>query len=261
VTAPAQTPAPGAIVGFATPDPVGATRPSVRDFVGRVIVVRPVKIERDVPNRSDPTKKQDRVTADVLVLDGGPLEFGGNVARGKPLTMVVQTPYLVKGMYISNTNMVQAVEAQVGRGVVLGRVSMGVASDPTHNPPFNLNEVPQDDPKYAAAVQVYTQVVNNVFVNPEPQRIGAASTPPAQQFAAITPAAVQQAQQIAQAPAQPDPQAAFAAWQAQQAAAAAAQQAPAASIPPAPSGWPEDTWRGLSDAQRAQILDAVPPFK
>lgn len=253
MTAPAQSP-PSAIVGFATPDPVGATRPSVRDFVGRVIVVRPTKVEREVPNRSDPSKKQDRVTADVLVLDGGPLEFGGNVARGKPLTMTVQTPYLVKGMYISNTNMVQAVEAQVGRGVVLGRVSMGAASDPTYNPPFNLDEVKPEDPKYAAAVQIYTQVVNGHFVNPEPQRIGAAPAT-GQPFAQL-------AQNIATpaptpAPAAVDPQAAFAAWQASQAAAAA----PAEAIPPAPSGWPEDTWRGLSSDQRRQILDNTPPFK
>lgn len=243
MTAPAQSPE--AIVGFADPDAVGATRPSVRDFVGRVVVVRPTRIERDVPNRSDPAKKQDRVTADVLVVDGGPLEFGGNVARGKPLTMTVQTPYLVKGMYISNTNMVQAVEAQVGRGVVLGRVSMGKASDPTHNPPFNLDKVETADPMYAAAAQIYTQVANGRFVNPEPQRIGA--TPAQTTFIEPTPA-----------PVAIDPQAAFLAWQASQ---AAAQQAPAESIPPAPSGWPEDTWRGLKPEQRAQILDGTPPFK
>jgi hypothetical protein len=253
VTAPAQTPQ--AIVGFATPDPVGATRPAVRDLLNRVIVVRPTKFETNVPGVED-GKLQDRVTADVLVLDGGPLEFGGNVARGKPLTMTVQTPYLIKGMYISNTNMVDAVKGQTGRGVVLGRVVLGRASKPTHNPPYNLAEVTQEDPKYQAAVQVYTAVVNDSFVNPEPTRIGAA---PATQATYVAPAATQIEPPAAAAV---DPQAAFLKWQAEQAAAAAAvQQAPAASIPPAPAGWPEDTWRGLSDAQRQQILDAVPPFK
>lgn len=252
MTAPAQSP-PGAIVGFATPDPVGATRPAVRDFVDRVVVIRPTRIERDVPNQSDPSKKQDRVTADVLVLDGGPLQFGGNVARGKPLTMEVQTPFLVKAMYISNTNMVQAVENQVGKGVVLGRVEIGRAGDPTKNPPFNLVEVPQDDPKYAAAVQVYTAVVNNQFVNPEPTRIGAAVVQPAAQLMQQTLAVA------APAPAAPieDPGAAFARWQAEQ----AAKTAPVADIPPAPSGWPVETWRGLTDEQRAKVLDSVPPFQ
>lgn len=251
MTAPAQSPAPAAIVGFATPDAVGATRPAVRDFADRVVVIRPTRFEKDVPG-VEAGKLQDRITADVLVLDGGPMEFGGNVRRGKPQTMVVETPFLVKSMYISNTNMVQAVQAQVGKGVVLGRVVEGKASNPAHNNPFNLNEVPQDDPKYAAAVQVYTAVVNDQFVNPEPTRIGAA---PATQATYVPPVATQ----IEPTPATPaavDPQAAFLAWQAEQ----AAKTAPVADIPPAPSGWPVETWRGLTDEQRAKVLDSVPPF-
>lgn len=254
MTAPAQSP-PGAIVGFADPAAVGATRPAVRDFVGRVVVIRPTRLERDIPNKSEPDKKQDRITADVLVLNGGPMEFGGNVARGNPLTMRVDTPFLVKNMYISNKNIVDAVEGQVGRGVVLGRVAKGKATSPTHNDPFNLDKVELSDPMYGAAITIYTQVVNDVFVNPEPVKIGAApTTAPAQQqvdpWATATPA---------QAPTPPaeDPAAAFARWQAEQAAKAA----PAETIPAAPNGWPEETWRGLTKEQRQKVLDSVPPFQ
>lgn len=260
MTAPAQSP-PGAIVGFVDPDRVGATRPAIRDMIGRVVVIRPTRLERDVQNPTEPGKTQDRITADVLVLDGGPMEFGGNLARHKPLTMTVPTPFLVKAMYISNTNIVKAVEEQVGRGVVLGRITVGVASNPQQNPPFNLIKVDQSDPKYAAAVQVYTEVVNNTFVNPEPTRIGAA---PSSVTVNGTPATYVPAGATIQTPTPPtaaaapavDPQAAFLAWQAEQ----AAKSAPAETIPAAPSGWPEETWRGLTDEQRSKVLDSIPPF-
>jgi hypothetical protein len=288
MTAPAQSPAAAEVMAaFSDPSAVGGDRPAVRDFVGRVVVIKPTRYEQNIPNQKEPGKFQDRITADVYVLDGGPMEFGGNPTRGKPNTLTVATPYLVKDMYISNTNVVKAVRDEVGRGVVLGRVTRGKASDPMHNDPFNLVTLDPSDPARAMAGAGYQQVLNRVFVNPEPQKIGAApAAPPA--AAAMDPeyAAFLAAKAATAAPVQPvtppvDPQ--YAAWKAQQEAAAAetpeqaaqrqfaawqaeqaaklAPTAPAEEIPEPPTGWDRTQWASLKPEQRTAVLSGTPPFK
>lgn len=68
---------------FQTPTPRTSAFPSVASFRGRLILIRPTKLEHDVPKQaSAPTgPKGDRVTANVSVVDGsGPVELfpGGN---------------------------------------------------------------------------------------------------------------------------------------------------------------------------------------
>lgn len=279
MTAPAQSPAGADVMAaFADPSAIGGTRPAVRDLVGRVVVIRPTRYEERVPG-VDPGTFQERVTADVLILDGGRLEFGGNPTRGRPQLLAVNAPYLTQGMYISNTNVVAAVRDQTGRGVVLGRIVQGRSNDPKRNAPYNLVTLDEADPMRAAAGQLYTQVLNNTFVNPEPVKIGAV-------VSAGQPAAVQAAQvQVATAAADPE----FLAWKAQQAAAQAAAAAPVETpeqaaqrkfaewqaaeaakmaptapveeIPEPPTGWDATMWRSLQPEQRRQVLEGVPPFK
>jgi hypothetical protein len=262
VTAPAQNPpAPQALAAFADPSAVGGTRPAIRDLVGRVVVIRPTRYEPSAP-AVKPGETQERVTADILIVTGGPLEFGGNlVTANKPHTHRVQTPYLAKGVYISNTNIVNSVKDMTGKAPVLGRVAIGVTNTPGNNAPYNLLTVAQTEPEYALAGQLYAQVLNDTFVNPTPETIGAAPVAaPAQNVGQLQ-------QQIAQAttqvqaggpvPAAPtlDPAAAFQAWLASQ-----QQTVPAAapSLPPAPAGWNTDVWAGLTDAQRTQVLSGAP---
>jgi hypothetical protein len=268
MTAPAQSPAAGDVMAaFADPSAIGGTRPAVRDLVGRVVVIKPTRYEERVPG-VDPGTFQERITADVLILDGGRLEFGGNVGRGRPNLLSVDAPFLTQGMYISNTNVVGAVREQVGRGVVLGRIVQGRSNDPKRNAPYNLVMLEEGDPMRAAAAQLYTKVLNNTFVNPEPVKIGAA--PVAQATPAIDPEyaawKAAQAQPVTTAPAAPvetPEQAAqrkFAEWQAAE-AAKLAPTAPVEEIPEAPTGWDATMWRSLQPEQRRQVLEGAPPFK
>lgn len=242
MTAPAQQ-----MASFADPAAVGGTRPAIRDLVGRTVVIRPTRYEPNAP-AIKPGETQERITADILIVDGGNLEFGGNlVTANKPHTYRVPTPYLAKGVYISNTNIVASVKDSTGRAPVLGTIAVGTSNTPGNNAPYNLLRVEPGTPQYNMAGALYTQVLNDTFPNPTPVNIGA--TPAPQPAAVVTPAP---------APAAPtvDPNAAFQAWLASQQPAAA----PAVpSLPPAPAGWNEDVWRGLTDEQRNQVL-AQKPF-
>jgi hypothetical protein len=275
MTAPAQSPAAGEVMAaFADPSAIGGTRPAVRDLVGRVVVIKPTRYEERVPG-VDPGTFQERITADVLILDGGHLEFGGNPTRGRPNLLAVNAPYLTQGMYISNTNIVGAVRDQTGKGVVLGRIVQGRSNDPKRNAPYNLVMLDEADPMRAAAAQLYTTVLKGTFVNPEPVKIGAVITtgaPAHVQNAQVQVAAAaadpeflawKKAQAAAAAPVETPEQAAqrkFAEWQAAE-AAKLAPTAPVEEIPEAPTGWDATMWRSLQPEQRRQVLEGAPPFK
>jgi hypothetical protein len=268
VTAPAQTPAPDAMAGFADPSAVGGTRPAMRDLVGRVVVIRPNRYEPTAPGVT-PGSTQERITADIMVVTGGPLQFGGNPGRGKPNTLQAPAPYFATGVYISNTNIVAACKEFVGKSVVLGRVAVGITNTPGNNPPFNLLKVTPAEPEYGQAVGLWTQYLNGQFLNPVPVSIGAAPVQaPAQSFGQLAEqinAAHTQVMAGGAVPAAPtvDPQAAFLAFQAEQARLAAA-SAPVAAAPAdetiaqRPSTWQADVWAGLSRDQRLQVLAAKP---
>lgn len=259
MTAPAQNitaPAPEALAGFADPAAVGGTRPAIRDLVGRTVVIRPLRYEPSAPGIK-PGTTQERITADILIVTGGPLEFGGSPQGNKPHTFRVAAPYLATGVYISNTNIVASVRDQTGRGVVLGQIAVGITNTQGNNPPYNLLKVEPTAPEYQMAAALYTQVINKQFVNPTPVSIGAA---PAQvtvngQAATYVPAGATMTTPTppTAAPVQ-DPAAAFQEWLRTQAQGAA----PAESIPPTPSGWADDVWRGLTADMRTQVLAAKP---
>jgi hypothetical protein len=261
MTAPAQnSPAPQAMAAFADPAAVGGTRPAIRDLVGRVVVIRPTRYEPNAP-AIKPGETQERVTADILIVTGGSLDFGGNlVTANKPHTYRVVTPYLAKGVYISNTNIVASVKDSTGKAPVLGRIAMGVTNTPGNNAPYNLLRVDPSEPEFTMAGQLYTQVLNETFTNPTPESIGAAPATAQAQNVAQLQQQVATAHQAVQmglpVPAAPtlDPAAAFQAWLASQQTAAA----PAPSLPPVPAGWLPDVWAGLSDEQRNQVLASAP---
>lgn len=65
---------------FATPTPRASAFPSAASFRGRLVLIRPTKIERDVPKQASAPNgpKGDKVTANVIVVDGqGPVQVFG----------------------------------------------------------------------------------------------------------------------------------------------------------------------------------------
>lgn len=62
---------------FQTPTPRVSAFPSAQSFRGRLVLIRPTKIERDIPKQANVLNgpKGDRVTANVTVVDGlGPVQ-------------------------------------------------------------------------------------------------------------------------------------------------------------------------------------------
>jgi len=108
------------------PDRPAATvvRPRLQDFGrdGRLVMISPTKIERNLPNRlGKPGDVQDRMTADVVILDGAPFPFGGAPEKGQPHTTSASAPYEIPAMFISSAPLISQCERRMGESV-LGRL-------------------------------------------------------------------------------------------------------------------------------------------
>lgn len=257
MTAPAQNP-----VTFDDPAPIGGARPRPRDMVNRTVFVQPLLVERVLKPGTKTGEMQDRITANVTVIDGGPLDFGGTPEKDVPVphTMRVAVPFTAEGVFISQVNIVQALRralpsaARPQGGIVVGFLEFGKQSDPQKSVPINLSEIQPTDPRRAAAGAVLQSIISGTFVNPEPVEIVAAAAPPAAPTPAMDPGytaylAAQQQQAALGAP-PVDPQ--YAAYLAAQQAAAA----PAPAIP-TPPGWSPEVWKTLTLAQQQSIAGAA----
>jgi hypothetical protein len=145
---------------FGTPDAVGGIRPRLKDAgVGRLVLVEPVKIERGIPNRlqkpdaNGQVPLQDRMTANVVFLDGPPFMYGGDPDGDggvpKPHTMQANIPHEARSMWITNPLLIAQCERSVGGGKVLGRLTKGEASRPGLRPPWKLADPTEPDRQIA----------------------------------------------------------------------------------------------------------------
>jgi hypothetical protein len=169
---PVTTPAPappaadpfGAADPFDAPAPQQARGPRIRDLYGRLLLLVPRKLEENVPNRLQLGTTQDRLTADVIVLDGGPIAFGGRPENVPPVPhdKVAQVPHKTASQYISNRGLISqcrealAKRAQGQPGMVLGRLTVGTAKEEGQNAPYLLT--PPTDADKALARQYLAQV-------------------------------------------------------------------------------------------------------
>lgn len=163
----AASPAPDPFGGadpFSAPAPQAPRGPRLRDLYGRLVLLVPTKLEIGVPNRLQPGTTQDRMTTDVIVLDGGPIAFGGKPEATPPVPhdKTAQLPHKTQGMYISSTGLISqcrealAKRAQGQPGMVLGRLGVGTAKEVGQNAPWLLS-LPTDADK-ALARQYLAQV-------------------------------------------------------------------------------------------------------
>ena len=99
-------------------------RPRMLDFAreGRLVLITPLTVKREVPNRlGKPGDTQDRMTADVVILDGHPFPFGGAPEKGEPHTHTAQIPYESLSMFISSGPLISQVERHMNEPVA-GRI-------------------------------------------------------------------------------------------------------------------------------------------
>lgn len=151
---PAPQPAPQqqytapAALGQATapppPPPSGGKGANVADMYGRLVIIFP-HVVQNVAKRADFVTDeqrargevtQDRMTATVVVLDGGdvsnmaPIAFGGNphVLGGRPHDQSAPLPYVRKGMWINQSKVIaQVSDYMPGRAMAGPNGSPGAA--------------------------------------------------------------------------------------------------------------------------------------
>lgn len=161
--APAPAPAPAAPVGgdpFGDPAPQAPRGPRLQEMAGRLILITPKLTERVLS--SDPKRAGEydtRMTADVVILDGGPCAYGGK-PEGRPPTQhdkVAQLPHRNKDMYVSSVGLVsQCREALEKRqrgepGMVLGRLGYGEQKRADYSAPWLLAAATDADRAIARA--------------------------------------------------------------------------------------------------------------
>lgn len=91
---------------FSAPAPIASEFASADSFRGRLVLITPTRLEWDVPNVSDPSKVADRLTADVMTVDGqGKVQiFSYKAPTGKFLEGPEH-----KGVWFSQERIVKAV--------------------------------------------------------------------------------------------------------------------------------------------------------
>lgn len=154
--APPAQPAAGGDDPFSAPAPQ-SSRPRVRDLYGRLLLVIPHKLEEGIPNRLQPGTTQDRMTADVIVLDGGTLHYGGRPEATPPTqhTKQVEVPHKIDRLFLSQAGLIsQCRDALAKRlrnepGMVLGRLATGEAKEGGQNPPYLLTPPTEDEKNVA----------------------------------------------------------------------------------------------------------------
>jgi hypothetical protein len=175
-TAPAQVPATPTTASvapqndvdpFDSPAPQEPRGPRIRDLYGRLLLLVPKRLEEGVPNRLQPGTTQDRMTADVIVLDGGPIAYGGRPEQVPPVPhdKTAAVPHKTANQYVSNRGLISqcrlalAAKATGGPGMVLGRLGVGKPGEDGQNAPYILS-LPTDADKalarqYLASVQPF----------------------------------------------------------------------------------------------------------
>lgn len=142
---------------FSGPAPQQPRGPRLRDLYGRLLLVVPHKLEEGVPNRLQPGTVQDRMTADVIVLDGGPINYGGKPEATPPVphNKVAQVPHRTERMFVSSAGLISQcrdalAKRRVGQpGMVLGRLGVGDAKEPGQNAPWLLTPPTEQDKQIA----------------------------------------------------------------------------------------------------------------
>jgi len=138
------------------PAPQAPRGPRLREMYGRLVIIMPKTVEKDRPtqfkNPDGSQQKQDRMTADVIVLDGGTIHYGGRPEDipSVPHDKTAEPPAKWADMFISAAGLIsQCREAlakrQAGQpGMVLGRLTKGQDTG-KGNPPWILTPATDAD--------------------------------------------------------------------------------------------------------------------
>lgn len=174
MTTPAQDP-------FAAPTPRVSAFPSVASFRGRLVLIRPTKLEHDVPKQPNSPNgpKGDRVTANVSVVDGsGPVELFPN---GNPSGKFLDGTEF-RGVWFGQDQLATGLQDLRGglHPMVLGRIdTLSPGTRPGQGNPWVFTE-PTEEDKQVARNFLAAQMVGGA---------AAPTAPPAQKASPVAPPA------------------------------------------------------------------------
>lgn len=258
----------------------GGGLPGARHLEGRVVIVRPIRVDE---NTLGFDKKTPAPTAicDIIVVDGGPLVYGDQINNAgqqlKAPTHRIETPAMFTGWMDSHPYIVNPLRdmLRAGQPVTVGIIERGTQG----NRPYFLCEThtdvdrkPRTDPQFAQrrqnAINLFNAFQTGQWRSPEPVELNPQPTAAVatNNWASSPAVAGAQPQQQYGQPAQPaaaQPLAGAQVWGAQQVAQQAQPQqsfAPVTVGPdlsvPAPGF--ESLWNTMSEQQKAQVWAAQP---
>jgi hypothetical protein len=124
---------------FDAPAPQMARGPRLREMYGRLVLIIPRKIETGLvssrfKNPDGSPVVNDRMTADVVILDGGTIAYGGRPEAVPPVPhdKTAETPHKTAAMFISSAGLISQCREALAKivsqgrpGMVLGRLTKG----------------------------------------------------------------------------------------------------------------------------------------
>jgi hypothetical protein len=147
-------PASGGTDPFDDPAPRRPKGPRLEEMYGRLILIMPKGMDRGKGTDSQGNATEyDRMTADVIILDGGPIAFGGDPSGRPPVPhdQWAQVPHRNVAMFISAGGLIsQSRDAWAKRqrgepGMVIGRLAVGEKKNPQHQAPWILDKATDAD--------------------------------------------------------------------------------------------------------------------
>lgn len=159
---------------FGAPAVIPSTYPSAQSFHGRLVLISPKRMDQ-IPNRQNPQKLDDRITADVTVVDGlGPVPLWKNrVQTGAFLDGPDFT-----GVYFSQNRIVKQLASAIPAGMVLARVGLYKEGQPQgEGNPWGLVD-PTEEDKQMARNFLATRTVNGLSAPAPVAQPQAAYVPP-----------------------------------------------------------------------------------
>lgn len=104
---------------FEAPTDVVSKFASIQSFQGRLVLISPTKLETGIPSADNPQKLVDRITADVMTVDGkGQVQI---FQRRMPTGQYLSGPEH-RGVWIGQDRLVQQLRQDGGRGALKGMV-------------------------------------------------------------------------------------------------------------------------------------------
>lgn len=139
------------------PAPQAPRGPRFRELYGRLVIIVPRKLDKDVvsqkfKNADGSPVVQSRLTADLIVLDGGTIHYGGRPEEMPPVPhdKTAEPPTKWESVYISYNGIISQCREALARreggqpGMVLGRLTKGQDTG-KGNPPWILTPATDAD--------------------------------------------------------------------------------------------------------------------